>query len=974
MSKFLDGLNEEQKKAVIHTGSPLLIVAGAGTGKTTVITRKIAYLINEKQIKPEEILALTFTEKATREMSERIEKLLPRGFYDITIATFHAAGERIVRDYAIDLGISPRFEVLNESAIWHLIHKNFEKLGLSLLRPRHDPLHFVQELVAHFSRAKDEAITPEAYLNYAENVQLDSDNIEYVEENKKMKEISHAYHAYQQILEEHNALDFGDLLLNWYTLLSENTTARKELQNRYTHILIDEFQDTNLIQYAIAKQMAKDGNNFTVVADDDQSIYKFRGASVENVMQFVSDYPKCAMVILRENYRSTQPILDCAHAFIKHNDPHRLEALPAPHHIDKTLQALRGADAQIELVHYTTQYAESQAIAETIHELHNAGVSYNECAVLTRSRNSAEEYARMIEHAGIPVVNHDQTGLYRMPIVLDILAFLKLIVNRNDTVSFHRVMRAPPFAISPEDSNTLILEAAKTHTSLFDIVHHQGAGAFISERGLEQCVHIFKLRENLAARAMHAPVSQIIVLFLEASGYSASIARLLNNEKTILVAERLATHLTAFMDDVARFEARNIDPHVGAFLEFVAVQLESGDEGDLGTLMPMDADAVQIMTMHAAKGLEFSHVFLPGLVHLRFPSIARRDAFELPRALIKEHSEDSRNLHIEEERRLMYVALTRAKDGLHLSYADNYGGKSDRRPSSFIAELGISITRKHDVHTEPHTASQGKTHWDGFTIPTSFSFTGLKAFETCPLQYAFKELLHLPVKGKGHMNFGTIIHKTLEDFYTLLRYRNAHPQPSLFTDNNEEKIVAPTCDELFSLYEKNWRNEWYESPTQRDEYHELGRRMLAAFYAAEDGRWTIPLSLEKKFELSLGDATIKGKIDRMDSILGGAHIIDYKTGKKPTDDVLGNEDKRQLLLYQIAAKESLGIEPKKLTYYYLASGSQMSFLGSDEEMQKVRKQFKKNIDAIRTGNFTATPSVYACTTCDYKDICEFRKL
>jgi len=326
MKNLLGSLNEEQKKSVIYKNGPLLIVAGAGTGKTTVITTRIAWLILFNQIKPEEILALTFTDKAAEEMEERIDRLLPYGYVDLWVSTFHSFAERILKQHAIDIGLPDNFKLLNQTEQNSLIRRNFDRFNLNYYRPLGNPTKFIQAMIKHFSRAKDEEIWPEDYLKYVKELKLDRDiKISNADEIKRLEEIANAYHIYQQLLLENSALDFGDLINYTLKLFTIRPQILEKYRKQFKYILIDEFQDTNWAQYELIKLLGAPKNNITVSFDDDQAVYKFRGASVSNVMQFKKDYPKAKQVVLIKNYRSKQNILDLAYDFIQKNNPNRLE-------------------------------------------------------------------------------------------------------------------------------------------------------------------------------------------------------------------------------------------------------------------------------------------------------------------------------------------------------------------------------------------------------------------------------------------------------------------------------------------------------------------------------------------------------------------------------------------------------------------------------------------------------------------------
>ncbi|MEK9152621.1 MAG: UvrD-helicase domain-containing protein, partial [Patescibacteria group bacterium] len=324
---LLADLNDEQRRAVSHDGGPLLIVAGAGTGKTTVITNRIAWLIATGRAKPEEILALTFTDKAAGEMTERVDRLLPLGYTDLWISTFHAFCQRLLQAHGLDIGLPDDFRLLNQTDAYLLLRKNFDRFALDYYRPLGNPTKFLTALLSLFSRAKDEAVHPREYLDFAKNLSLDKDNAALdADEKSRQSELAEAYHAYERLLLENSSIDLGDLMLYALELFSRRPAILEKYRKQFKYILVDEFQDTNWAQYELVKRVAPKHGNIVVVGDDDQSIYKFRGASVSNILQFKNDFPGAGEVVLTRNYRSLQNILDLSYGFIQRNNPNRLEA------------------------------------------------------------------------------------------------------------------------------------------------------------------------------------------------------------------------------------------------------------------------------------------------------------------------------------------------------------------------------------------------------------------------------------------------------------------------------------------------------------------------------------------------------------------------------------------------------------------------------------------------------------------------
>lgn len=989
MDDLLKDLNQAQKEAVSHEDGPLLIVAGAGTGKTTVITRRLAFLILEKKIKPDEILALTFTEKAAGEMEERADQILPYGYVDLWISTFHSFCERVLKEHAIDIGLPGDFKLLNQTEQWLLVRQNLERFNLDYYRPLGNPTKFIHSLLKHFSRAKDEEIWPENYLDYAENLKLNKDSA-LVEDKDRLLEVASAYHAYQQLLLENNALDFGDLINYTLKLFRTRPAILEKYRQKFKYILVDEFQDTNWAQYELIKMIAAPKNNLTVVGDDDQSIYKFRGASISNILQFKNDFPDCREIIITDNYRTRQNILDLAYKFIKQNDPNRLEAKLG---IVKKLAAQREGAGIVEHLHCKTADQEARAVAEKILELRKKpstssgnklspersgaeskgdDVNWQDFAILVRANNQAEMFMGVLDQYGIPYHFLASSGLYGKPVILDIIAYLKILDNYHESTALYRVLNMPFVGLAYDDLVAMNFSVKKKNWSLYEAMKH-AAAVGVSGEGLRKINKILGFIEKHTAIARERGVSKVVFKFLEDFQYLANLTK--RAEKEDLRAAEDISYINQFLKKIEEFERANPDKSIKNFMLELEMALESGEEGSLAGNFDEGPDTVKILTVHGAKGLEFKDVFIVNLVDLRFPSTDRKEPIEMPAALVKEILPEG-DIHLEEERRLFYVAMTRARDGLFLTSAADYGGQRKKKLSRFLVELGF-VEQQAKVPTgqvyfdeEKVVAPSGKVI-KKFWLPSKFSFTQLKAFETCPLQYKFAHVLVVPTRGKFNFSFGQTMHSTLQKFFEQISRKEENKQVDLFGGGGAGASAAvPSIDELLKIYDETWINDWYESKSHEEEYRKLGRSTLREFYKKHEGNWPKAKYLESGFNLKIGDYTVKGKIDRIDEVPGGVEIVDYKTGSVPKDEKF--LDKDQLLIYQAAASEVLGEKPVLLSYYYLGENKKMSFLGTDEEVQEIKEKIVETIEEIKKSEFFPKPSLFTCKNCDFKDICEHR--
>ena len=971
----LKKLNIEQKEAVVHNKGPLLIVAGAGTGKTTVITKRIAYLIEKGMAKPEEILAVTFTEKAAGEMEERVDKILPYGYVDLWILTFHSFCERVLRNHALDIGLPADFKILEPTTGWLLVRQNLDKFKLNYYKPLGNPTKFIQALISHFSHCKDQEIYPEDYLEYADKLKTRDDAPE-TQEIERIKEVANAFHVYQRLLLENNCLDFGDLINYCLKLFKKRPLILKKYREKFKYILVDEFQDTNWSQYELIKLLAMPENNLTVCADDDQAIYRWRGASFSNIVQFKKDFSKAKQISLVKNYRSAQNILDLAYKFIKANDPDRLEYV---NKINKKLIANSKENGTIEHIYAKSLDEEVEKTIKKILEIlkNDKNVNYNDIAILVRANSAASSFTKTLERAGLPYQFLASKGLYFKPIILDVISYFKLLNNYHESPAAYRILNFPFLGIPYDDIVKLTQHGHRKTKSLYEAMEEIPLISGISEKAQEKIVFILSLIKKHTAIAREKMVSEILVAFLEDSGYLKHLIDKDDKEQLDI--------LNQFYKRIKNFEETAIEPNLKNFMEEIIFEIESGEEGKLEFDPEQGPDMIKVMTIHGAKGLEFKYVFLVNMVDKRFPTIERKDLIELPEKLIKDIKPKG-DVHLQEERRICYVAMTRAKKELFFTSAENYGLARKKRLSRFLIEMGY---KDNPESQKPKTkngllaempvftkTSEQKRKTESNYLPKHFSFSQLAAFEKCPLQYKFNFILRVPVKGKAVFSFGKTMHNTFYDFLKQAATDNKNNQSDLFkfaaSSARKDKIGL---NGLTEIYEKNWIGEWYENKNQKEEYYKLGKKIIKDFY--EEFTKNPPkilkidnnLALEIPFNLKIGGDTLYGVIDRIDEKKEkGIAIIDYKTGN--SKEKLTLNDKEQLLIYQIAAEEVFKIKPNELIYYYLNDGKKTSFLGSDKEKNHFKEKIIREIEEIKKSDFKATPG-WQCGFCDFKDICEF---
>ncbi len=1013
----MKNLNKEQKEAVEHKDGPLLIVAGAGTGKTTVITQRIAHIIRKEWAEPEEILALTFTEKAAQEMEDRVIDSLSYGYFDLWISTFHSFAERILRQEGLTIGLPTDFKLLNEFEQYILFKKNLDRFELDYYKPLGNPTKFIKTLLNHFSRAKDEDIAPAQYLECAQELEQNLDGMLSGAKNKKgkansitnfqdadgnfneeiansevvrIKEIAGAYHTYEQLLLENSYLDFGDLINYCLKLFRERPQVLEKYRKQFKYILLDEFQDTNWAQYELIKILAEPKKNLMVTFDDDQSVYKFRGASISNVQQFTKDYAEAKQVFLINNYRSGQNILDLSYEFIQNNNPNRLEYQlnqeKGKNKLSKKLVSQTGEKGGVEAISEDSMDSEMKRIVEKIINLkeNDGEATWDDFAVLVRTNQGTEEVCQYLEEANLPYILYSSKGLYNKEVIMDVIAYLKLIIGYKNDTAFFRVLNLPIFGFRTKELADFNYWARRKSWSLFEVLNNASALGFGRET-LQKIDKVLPLIKKHACEARGKNTGEVYLNFLNDSGLLKYYLSQKNYDR------ETAVYLQQFLKRIKNFEANSADKRVAGFLEELQMEMDAGETGDIPMDLDIGPEAIKVMTVHAAKGLEFKYVFITHLVDKRFPTTERKEPLPLPDALIKETLPEG-DIHLEEERRLFYVALTRGKEKVYLSWAGDYGGKTLNKPSQFLVETGFvedSAGQKQKVKEKKTDDLKGlekkeskeikKETGDKLPIPSSFSYTQITAFLNCPYQYKFAHILKVPTKGKSVFSFGKSLHNTLQKTFEIINSRRGLNQGDLFgiSDAKTDKQELISLEEILEIYKNNWIDDWYESKKQKEENWEKGKKILKDFYNKYKDNWPRASYLEKNFNFKMsidGEfCTIRGAMDRVDEEDGKIKIVDYKTGQIPKDGKLTFEKKLQLLIYQMAAQDLFRSEVESLSFYYLENNEEVEFLGNEKDLEKARTKIAETIQGIKKGEYPPQPGPL-CKYCDYNEICQYRKL
>lgn len=639
---LLSGMNPQQQEAVKTTEGPLLIMAGAGSGKTRVLTHRIAYLIVEKQVYPSNILAITFTNKAAREMRERIDALLGSGISEnMWVSTFHSMCVRILRRHIDRIGISKNFSILDASDQLTAIKNVFKQLNID--KKQYDP----RSVLSAISSAKNECITAEQYKKNANPF------------NPFEKMAGEVYEAYEKTLRKNQSLDFDDLIIMTITLFERVPDVLEYYQNKFQYIHVDEYQDTNHSQYKLVKMLASKFKNICVVGDSDQSIYRWRGADIRNILSFEKDYPNAKVILLEQNYRSTKRILQAANDVISNNESR----------YPKVLRTENPTGEKIVFYTARDERDEAQFVVKTIKELmETEGRTLKDFAILYRTNAQSRAMEEVLVKSNLQYTIVGGTKFYDRKEIKDLLAYLRLIANNDDDLSLARIINEPKRNIGASTFEKIATYAIENDLSIFKALY-EVSSIGLTPRAMNALENFRNLIEGFSKMQDYLSVTELVEEVIEKSGYRA----MLEKENTIESQSRLE-NLEEFLSVTKAFEERSEDKSLVAFLTDLALiaDIDSLDEENNSN------ESIVLMTMHSAKGLEFPVVFIIGMEENIFPH---------SRSIgVKEE--------LEEERRLAYVGITRAEERLYLtcaSFRTLFGRPNSNPPSRFIDEISEDI-------------------------------------------------------------------------------------------------------------------------------------------------------------------------------------------------------------------------------------------------------------------------------------------
>jgi DNA helicase-2/ATP-dependent DNA helicase PcrA len=846
---------------------PVRVVAGAGTGKTAVIAQRFRALVDEGAA-PESILVMTFTERAAGEMRQRIETAI--GGVAPSVGTFHSMALAWLREDGRSVGVPSGFRILAGADRWILARELMWSLGDLALTGDERPDDLVGPVLQMLERMKQELVPVERLASWGAT----SDD---AERSELMRACVKLFRAYERECRRRRLLDFDDLLLLAVRMLEKNPAVLVRYRERYAHVLVDEYQDLNLAQERLVELIAGEGDPF-IVGDDDQSIYRFRGASRASLERFLGSFPRAKTVALGRNRRSSRRIVAAARTLIAHN----------PDRLTKDLRSDTAGDP-VGIWESPDVAAEAAAIAREAAKLIAAGAPPGSIAVLCRTNAIGRPIASALAAAALPHVVIGGHGFHDRPEIRDVIAMLRVVHDPGDLVAMAR--RA----------------AAEARPLL----------------------------ERLAVAAKQADVRDLFFELMEQGRY-------------LEAHPSAAPNVGRFAEHIAEFCEGSPDHSLSAFMGHLELVLLSGEDEEPAQVEAVDA--IQVMTIHQSKGLEFDAVFVPSLVEGRLPQSGRSPRFELPPAVLEPLVRGREDV-VAEERRLLYVAMTRARRRLYLSWANHYEGGRRWRESRFLDEVRQAGARAvHEVRVDalPATTIDEPVPAVPHDGEVKLSYSAMTAYIDCPRQYWYRHVERLPVVQSAEAAHGEILHEVLRRAGEL------------------RKAGKPlTARRLKAMHEEVWKAASFPDPRRAPAFKRVGAAELEA-YRGRGGFESAPAYLEQPFDVAVDGWKLRGVIDRIDRTDEGWRIIDYKSGRP----VARRRRDLQVALYALGASAALRLEPLQLEVVYLASRESVRV---EKVAALVRDAEAEGTDVaagIRAGRFESRPERRRCRLCPYRLACE----
>ncbi len=935
-------LDLDQATAVAHRAGPCLVLAGPGSGKTRVIVERFLALTREG-VAPSAQLVLTYTRRAAAEMRSRAEAVHGPFTGEPPLSNYHSFAGRVVREWGWLAGISPAFRIADDAERWlHL------EAVLAELRPRTlwnplRPYDLVDSILDVIGKAKQELVTPARYAHWTHVALATTDDPAERALLARQEEVAAVYAALDERYLRNAVLDHDDTILRAEQLLREHEAPRQAVCAAIQYVMVDEYQDTNYAQSRLVETLVESHRNVLVVADDDQAIYKFRGASLANLERFSRIYPGHARVVLSHNYRSTAPIVAAAGAVIAAADPRS--------RISKTLTAERGDGAAVELWEADDERSEALGLAAECRRLIDSGVGAADVAWLFRRHADMRAATTALREAGVPYQVQGGRGFFTQPEIKDLLALLAAAADPADSQAVLRCLQLPAWRVGNRGRLALVRLCAEKEVPLLDSLRAGAAGLDDPDsEAAARCVSDIEALHDMGSRE---DVREVFHEALERSGFLGLL-----EQRTEMARRQVGANLNKFGELLEAFADWSDDRRLATALRYLDVLRNSRHADELGAFEAGD-DGVVLLTAHAAKGLEWPVVILSGCIETRWPGRAGswRSALSLPGELVPELPPPGDGV-IDEERRLFYVAATRARDRLVLSRARRYPRSfKDEAPSPFLAPVaGSGAARVYPVpDAVPLQPRRPRRSGRASAERLSVGVSDIRVFKQCPRRFEYRRRYHMPTRDTLQGWYGTLIHVVLQN--AAMRRRAGETV-------DEEQLAAI------------WNRAWADARGPKGanpELRELGEQQLRRYAGSAAWRDADIAAVEESFRLPLDHAEVHGRWDRLDGgATSPATVVDYKTGTPQDADQLRKDLQVRAYAVAVAQRDRRDEAIVELHYLQTAEVARVSFSRAelDTSYRHLSATARDLEAAWRSGEFPPHPSAWHCPRCEYRTVCD----
>ncbi len=1000
-------LNAEQKRAVDSIEGPVMVIAGPGTGKTQILATRIANILVQTDTNPSSILALTFTESGAVAMKRRLISLVGETAYSVNIQTFHSFCSEMIATHPEYFSLTLNAQPLSDLDRYQLLEELLVKNTFTSIKPVNAPFLYLKSVLSNIQNLKREGIVPEKFAKILEQEQLrietESETWTKVKRDKankdvlKNQELLELYQQYQEQLTVRERYDFEDMINLTKEALTTHELLLAEYQERLQYFLVDEYQDTNTAQNEVLQLLASywgENANVFVVGDPNQSIYRFQGASLENTFGFLQLYPQATVISLKQNYRSTQLILDAAKTVIDHHP--QPEKLPVS--MEQTLVSQSNAKGNLPILFAASSNTlEYVYVAETIEKLIKAGIQPQQIAVIYKNNKESEAFADILSRYGVGFEIEGGSDILTHPLITQLIVFFEVLVDIRHSVEDVNLftllnyswMRLNPLAILKS-----IRSAQEQKLSFYSFLTDQTVHAKHLESLTAVEVEQFQTLSHKAGQLAYwsglDPQLTLPLWFEQLIQESGFLAYILEQPNAI----ELLSIVNSFFSEIKRAAALDHTVHLSEFLETVHTMMSHNlhiAQEDLN----ITTNAVKLVTAHKSKGQEWEHVFVTGLVDKRWGNSSIRNLLPLPEGILQ-FSSQTKETQLDDDRRLFYVALTRAKKQLYLSYPKAIVSENKTKELNacvYVSELPPSLLETEEAfeaqldqsklmvklvqpsEKNAKTDELEKVFIDAVLARFKLSSTALNTYLECPYKFKLQVLFRIPRTKPAHMAFGTAIHKALE---------------YLFDQMKTSPETLPTLDQVMAQYRQALQKEVL-TPEEFTVRLDQGNKVLTQYYEEYHSQFIAPLFTERGFGVgfskpTLDDIPLSGKIDKiqlLDPLKKTVKVVDYKTGQsKSRNEIEGktqNSDgnyKRQLVFYKLLTDldRSFKMEVEQAEFDFVQPKStgkfvKHSFLISSDEVNELKQLIRETMVKVRAHEFSKTTDPSHCEKCVFKQHC-----